>query len=116
MAIGVTFFIIAISIVAIWLILEFKRLKHKLLAIFLIGLIIFTYVSFTVSVKRYDVDLRTVDGLLEGGKIYLAWLSTVFTNAKSITTYASKQEWGEYDEEILEKEVSVDRFIFNNTS
>ncbi|MEA3414376.1 MAG: hypothetical protein U9Q99_02530 [Nanoarchaeota archaeon] len=116
MAIGVTFFIIAISIVVIWLIIEFKRLKHKILAIFLIGLIIFTYISFTVSVKKHDLDLRTVEGLLEGGKIYVAWLSTLLTNTKSITTYASKQDWKEYDEKILEKNLSVDRFLFNETS
>ena len=116
MAIGVMFFIIAISVVAIWLIIEFKRLKHKLLAIFLIGLIVFTYISFTVSVKKHDVDLKTVEGLLEGGKIYFAWLSTLFKNTKSITSYASKQDWKEYDEKVLEKDVSVDKFLFNKTS
>jgi hypothetical protein len=29
----------------------------------------------------------------EAGRIYLSWLGTIFTNAKSITTNAIKMDW-----------------------
>jgi hypothetical protein len=103
MALGVTFFIVAFLVIAIWLIIEFKRLKHKLFAFFLIGLIIFTYFSFTASIKGHEVDFSSPSGMLEAGKLYLSWLGGVFGNFKSITAYAFKQDWKSPDENITKK-------------
>ena len=100
MALGITFFIIAFLVIAIWLIIEFKRLKHKLLAFFLIGLIIFTYISFTISLKGHDIDFTSVSGIMDAGKLYFSWLGGVFVNFRSITTYAFKQEWNKADTNI----------------
>lgn len=108
MAISTTFFIVAVVVIIIWLVIEVKRLKHKLWAFFLIGLIIFTYISFTVSLKNQDVDLTSIDGVINAGKLYVAWLGGVFHNAKAVTAYAAKQDWKEYDEEILETNVTTD--------
>jgi hypothetical protein len=102
--IGVTFFVIAIVVVAIWLIIEMKRLKHKIFAILLIGLIIFTYVSFTVSLKGKDVDLKSIGGVIDAGKLYVAWLGGIFGNLKSVTTYAFKQDWNDYEENVTKKD------------
>lgn len=101
MAIGVTFFIIAAAIVLIWFFVEIKRLKHKLWAIFLIGLILFTYLSFTASLKNSNVDLDSVGGVVDAGKLYVSWLSGVFVNLKSVTAFATKQDWQEYDAEVV---------------
>lgn len=95
--ISTTFFVIAVLVIAIWVIIEIKRLKHKLLAIFLIGIILFTYISFNMSLKNHELDLSTVPGIIEAGKIYTSWLSGVFVNVKSITAYASKQNWKDYN-------------------
>ncbi|HKL23437.1 MAG TPA: hypothetical protein VJ895_01670 [Candidatus Nanoarchaeia archaeon] len=103
MALGVTFFVVAFLVIAIWIIIEFKRLKHKLFAFFLIGLIIFTYFSFTASIKGHEVDFSKPSGMLEAGKLYLAWLGGIFNNFKSITAYAFKQDWNTTDENITEK-------------
>ena len=97
MVIGTTLFVLIILVVAIWIIVEVKRLKHKLLAIFLIGLIIFSYMSFTLVLKGHDVNLKTVSGLMEGSKLYLSWLGSAFDNFKLLTTYAVKQDWGAED-------------------
>jgi len=101
MAISTTFFIVAIVIVAIWLLIEAKRLKHKLWAFFLIGLILFTYISFTVSLKNHEIDLTSVGGVIDAGKLYMAWLGGMFNNAKAVTAYASKQNWSEVDESAI---------------
>jgi hypothetical protein len=80
MVFGIAFFLVVILIAAIWVIIEFKRFRHKFLAIILIALIIFTYFSFTVTLKSYDIDYTTIPGVITAGKIYLSWLGTVFLN------------------------------------
>ncbi len=93
MVVGVTLFIIAVLIVAIWVIVEIKRLRHKIFAVFLIAMILFTYISFSVVLKGQDVDLKTVPGMISASKLYFSWLGSVFGNLKSVTTYAIKMDW-----------------------
>ena len=93
MVIGTTLFIIAVLIVAIWVIIEVKRFRHKLLAIFLIVLILFTYFSFTAVIKKNNVELNSVSGLMQGSKLYLSWLGSIFVNLKTITTEAIHMDW-----------------------
>lgn len=93
MAIGTTFFIVGVLIVAIWLIIELKRMRHKIFAFFLIALILFTYFSFNLVLKKNNVDLGSVSGLVEAGKLYLSWLGSAFGNAKTITANAVKLDW-----------------------
>lgn len=50
-----------------------------------------------MSLKNHELDLSTVPGIIEAGKIYTSWLSGVFVNVKSITAYASKQNWKDYN-------------------
>jgi len=101
MAIGVTFFVIAVLVIFIWFFFEIKRMRHKLWAIFLIGLMLFTYISFTASLKNNDVELNSIGGVIDAGKLYISWLGGVFMNVKSISAYAVKQEWKEYDESAI---------------
>jgi hypothetical protein len=93
MAIGMTVIILAILIAAIWILIEAKRMKHKIFAIVLIGLILFTYISFSVVLKQNDVKLNSASGIATAGKLYFSWLGGVFTNIKTVTTYALKQDW-----------------------
>ena len=93
MVVGVTLFVIAVLIIAIWVVIEIKRLKHKIFAIFLIALILFTYVSFTVSLRGEDIDFKTIPGMMEGSRLYLSWLGSLFSNVKSITTHAVRLDW-----------------------
>jgi len=93
MKIGVTLFVIGILIIAIWLIIEVKRFKHKALAVFLIALILFTYFSFTATLKGKDLDLKTISGLTTATKLYFTWLGSMFVNLKTITTNEIKMNW-----------------------
>lgn len=94
MVIGSTFFILCILIVGIWVLIEIKRLKHKIFAIFLIGLILFSYISFATIFKESDLDFKTTEGLIEGGQIYFAWLLSIGGNFMSITSNVIKMDWG----------------------
>jgi len=93
MAIGVSLFIVAILIAAIWILVEFKRLRHKFFALGLIALILFTYITFSITLRGKDVNLKTVPGLIQAGELYLTWLGSVFFNLKSITAHAINLDW-----------------------
>ena len=93
MVIGTTFFIVAALIVAVWVLIEIKRFKHKIFAIFLIVLILFTYLSFSYTLSGHDINFKSVTGLEEAGKLYFVWLGSMFNNMKAITTNAIKMDW-----------------------
>lgn len=101
--IGVTILIIAALSIAIWVIIEFKRLKHKMFAILLIGMILFSYISFSLVFKEEKIDFKTVPGLIDASKIYFTWLGSLFGNMKSITTYAVNMDWNKNETNLPEK-------------
>ena len=91
--VSATLILVIILVVAIWLIIEFKRFRHKILAVFLILLIVFTYFSFSAVIKGHALDLKTPDGLKEAGKLYLVWLGHAFKNVKVVTSNAISMDW-----------------------
>jgi hypothetical protein len=93
MVLGVTIFVVAILIIAIWVIVEMKRMRHKVFAIFLIGLILFSYLSFSFVFKDKEVDLTSVAGLEEVAGLYFAWIGSVFANLKIMTSNAINMNW-----------------------
>ncbi len=91
---GTALIIISILIVGIWILLEVRRLKHKLWAIAMIAFVLFAYVSFTITLKGKNIDYQSVSGLSYAGKIYFSWLSGIFGNMKTITGNAINMNWG----------------------
>ena len=100
MAIGITIIIVSVLIIAIWILIEIKRLKHKLFAILLIAIILFTYISFSATIQGNDIDLKTVSGLTKATKLYFSWLGSAFGNMKVLTTNAIKMDWSANNESI----------------
>jgi len=94
MEIGGTLFIVISLIVFIYILIEVKRFKHKIFALFLIGLILFSYLSAAMIFKDKEVDLKTIPGVIAAGRIYFSWLGTVFTNTKQITSNVVSMDWG----------------------
>ena len=91
--IGVVLVILVVIIAFIYFFIEFKRMRHKAFAIFLISIILFLFITSTVVLRGKDVDLKTVQGLFKAVKIYFSWLGSVLGNMKSITTNAIKMDW-----------------------
>jgi len=89
----VTFLSIIVLVVVVWILLETKKFKHKVLEIFIIFLILFTYFSFTFVLSGKNIDLSTLDGISKAGSIYFSWLGSVFQNLKTITTNAIRMNW-----------------------
>ena len=94
MVIGVTLLIVAVAIIAIYFLVELKRFRHKIFAIFLIVLILFVYLSAAYVLKGRDIDLKTASGFFEATKIYFNWLLSAFGNLKTITANAIRMDWG----------------------
>ncbi len=91
--IGVALLIVSVLVFITWFILEFKRLKHRIFAIFIIVFIIFLYLSMTIVFKYKNVDYKTIPGIMDATKIYFSWLFSVSGNFKSITTNAIQMDW-----------------------
>jgi len=93
--IGVVLFVVIVLIVAIYLLVEFKRFRHKLFAIFIIALILFTYISAALIFNGKNIDLKTIPGVINASKVYFGWLFSLFGNLKTITSYAIKMNWND---------------------
>ena len=91
--VSITLILIVVLIAAIWLFIEFKRFRHKMLAVFLIVLILFTYISFSAVMKGKNLDLKTFDGLKQAGKLYVLWLGNAFQNVKVVTSNVIRMDW-----------------------
>jgi hypothetical protein len=114
MAIGLTVILLAVLILGIWIFIEAKRMKHKIFAIFLIVLILFTYISFVTVLKGKNIDLKTTEGWKMAGKLYYGWIVNIFHNIKAVTSFASRQNWSNTN--VTNITSSKNKTIINTTS
>lgn len=91
--IEVALFAVVVLVFLTWFMLEYKRLKHRIFAIFLIVIILFMYFSFLIAFKGKEIDYKSVSGIIEAGKVYMNWLFFASGNFKSITTNAIQMDW-----------------------
>lgn len=91
--IGGGLFIAAVLIIAVWVLIEVKRLRHKIFAFFLIAVIILSYLSMAFVFKGQEVDLTTISGVLSAGQLYFSWMGSIFVNVKDITANAVNMDW-----------------------
>lgn len=89
--------VVVVLVAAIWLFIEFKRFRHKMLAVFLILLILFTYISFSAVIKNKNIDLKTFEGIKEAGHLYVLWLGNAFQNVKVVTSNVIDMNWNVND-------------------
>jgi len=94
MELNITIVSIILVIVAIWVALETKRFKHRVMGIMIIILILMTYFSFTIALSGHKVDLSTLQGVKDAGATYFIWLGGIFGNLRTITTNAINMNWG----------------------
>jgi hypothetical protein len=89
--------LVVVLIAVIWLFIEFKRFRHKMLAVFLIVLILFTYISFSSVIKGKNLDLKTFEGIKDAGHLYVLWLGHAFQNVKVVTSNVVNMNWNVND-------------------
>jgi len=93
MTVSVVIFIIAVLIAAIWFICGFKRARHKFLAVFLIALILFSFLSLTAAFGGKDTSINSISDIGKVIKIYFSWFGNAFVNLKTITAQVVKMNW-----------------------
>jgi len=98
----VAILILAVLVITIWIFIEIKRTRHKLFAWFLIGVIVFGFLSFVWVMKDKEVSYSTISGVLTAGKIYFNWMGSVVGNVGTITTNAIKMDWKANDTKKVE--------------
>jgi hypothetical protein len=85
--------IVAFVIVAVFVVVKLIDKKQAMA----MKLILFLFFLFMVSagyiyVTR-DISLRTLDGVIAAGRIYLGWLGNIFNTGAKVTAYAVQQDW-----------------------
>ena len=93
MAIAITMIIVAVAIIAIWTLIELKRFKHKIFAIFLVVLILLAYVSFAMVFKDQEINWKDPSDLKKATGLYFSWLGSIAGNFKSMTSHAIHMDW-----------------------
>jgi len=83
----------AVIVVAIFLMVKAKYIKHKLFWVLIFIFILLFYISFVLSGISKSVNLTTFEGLKTASTIYLAWLSNAFDNIKTITGELIHMDW-----------------------
>ncbi len=85
--------ILAAIILVVWVLVEFKRFRHQIFAIFLIIFIVFLYVGAVKVFKDTSVDFSSPSGMVDAGKLYFSWLFSAFGNIKTITSNVIHTDW-----------------------
>jgi len=87
--IGVTLLVILV----VSKLIHFRHFKHRVTAIVLVLFLLFAYVTFANVVKENNIDIKTVDGIIKAGNVYLAWLKLSFENLKVLSGNAINMNW-----------------------
>ena len=91
---GIVLIVVSVLILGIWVMVELRKFKHQLWAFVLIALILFAYISFTLTTRNQDIDYTSFSGIMKSVKIYFSWLGSLFVNFKSIVGHAIGLDWG----------------------
>lgn len=68
-------------------------IKNNVFYIFLIGIVLFFAFSLNHIHDKYDVNLTSFEGIIQAGKIYFYWFTSVFKNVGDVSGYAVKKDW-----------------------
>jgi len=103
----ISWIIIAILVLAAFIVLKTNHFKHRVWVVLLVLLALFLYASLTFINAKNDLDLNSTKGVFDSAKIYLGWLANGFKNLKSITGNAIKMDWTSTDESFLNKTLII---------
>lgn len=98
MSISKTIVIAGAVIAGLWFLFSFKRIWPKLLAVFIVFLILFGYWGFVSSVKGKGIDFGTKEGWKVAGQSYLIWAEGIFGEIKTLSGSVIKSNKKNSDE------------------
>jgi amino acid permease len=89
----ITWLLIAAFIFILLLVFKAKEVRHKMEFLIVALLCLFLIFSFLQIYKTHKVNLKTFNGVVTAGKLYVAWLGQMFHNLADITGYAVHRDW-----------------------
>lgn len=89
----VSWLIIAVLIVLVFLFFKTKTIQHKTYSIIIILFLLFFYVTGSRVIAQNKVDIGTFDGMVTAGKLYVGWIGQVLKNTKDLAGNAIKMDW-----------------------
>lgn len=89
---------ISLAVVVILLVvgvfaIKMNHLKHRFFIIMLVLLALFLYTTIYVVNSKNNLEITSVDGAFNAGKVYLGWLANGFGNLKDLTGRAIGMDW-----------------------
>ena len=86
--------IIGILVVVALFLFRAKEIKHRVVMLAIGILVLFLGVTMYKVYSTRSVDLSTLSGLVDAGKLYASWLGNIFHSGKNVVGYAFHQNWG----------------------
>ena len=86
--------LIIVAVVALFVFLRFREIRHRVTHIVIILLVVLLAGSVATVYFSNDVDLTSFEGIAHAGKVYFSWLGAIFGNIGKVSTYAVHQDWG----------------------
>jgi len=80
----VSWIIVGVLIVLVIIFLKYRHYQHRFYTVLILILILFFYFTASTVLSKRGIDLKTFDGVMQAGKIYLSWLWGVLGNVKNI--------------------------------
>jgi len=85
--------ITALLIVVFFVVFKYKEARSRIGLLTALIVILIVGVSFWWVYSSHNLTLNSFDDFVETGKVYFSWLGGIFGNAKTLTTYAIRQNW-----------------------
>lgn len=83
-------FLIALGLV---LLFQLNHMKHKVIAMVIIVLVLFFYVSFTSVVSTNNIEMDSAGDFFSAIRVYFSWLGHSFSNMKTLSGNAVRMNW-----------------------
>lgn len=84
-----------VVLIIVIVLIVMKVVNKKQEAAVKITLILFIFLMITagyVTISR-GIDLTSFDGIKEGVRVYIAWISSIFSNIGKVTSFVINQDW-----------------------
>ena len=85
--------LVIVLALAAWAFVEFRHLKHKFSAIFVIGVLLFFIGSSFMVLRDEKIDYNSIAGMSKAVNLYSVFLAGSIKNVFSVTAYAINMDW-----------------------
>jgi hypothetical protein len=89
----ISWVVIGVFVLVGLMVIKANHLQHKFWIFLLVAVTLFLYATFSIVSSQNEFDLKSTEGIMHAGKVYMVWLSNGFSNLKAITGNAVNMDW-----------------------